>query len=132
MDHRTILATGFLLLCGAVFVQSLKSANAFPQGPNVSTGSNPIESFYGQGRSLTFQQNFIVTTLLSSSTSCSPTIDGTYLFPSGSTHNPFYYQWNASGGSSFLSGNAHLKITGGSILDLTSCNDIYVDGYYTH
>ena len=47
MDYRNILATGFLLLCGAVFVQSLKSANAFPQGPNVSMGSNPIESIHG-------------------------------------------------------------------------------------
>ena len=48
MDYRTILATGFLLLCGAVFVQSLNSANAFPQGPNVSMGSNPIESWAGR------------------------------------------------------------------------------------
>ena len=46
MDYRTILATGFLLLCGAVFVHSLKSANAFPQGPNVSMGSNPVESIF--------------------------------------------------------------------------------------
>ena len=43
MDYRNILATGFLLLCGAVFVHSLKSANAFPQGPNVSMGSNPVD-----------------------------------------------------------------------------------------
>ena len=47
MDYRNILATGFLLLCGAVFVHSLKSANAFPQGPNVSMGSNPIENIMG-------------------------------------------------------------------------------------
>jgi len=47
MDYRNILATGFLLLCGAVFVHSLKSANAFPQGPNVSMGSNPYTSFTG-------------------------------------------------------------------------------------
>ena len=43
MDYRNILATGFLLLCGAVFIHSLKSANAFPQGPTVSMGSNPLE-----------------------------------------------------------------------------------------
>jgi hypothetical protein len=47
MDYRNILATGFLLLCGAVFVYSLKSANAFPQGANVSMGSNPLFSFGG-------------------------------------------------------------------------------------
>ena len=43
MDYRNILATGFLLLCGAVFVHSLNSANALPT-PQVSLGSNPYGS----------------------------------------------------------------------------------------
>ena len=44
MDHRNILATGFLLLCGAVFAQSLKSANAsMPVG--MQHGQFPYEHF---------------------------------------------------------------------------------------
>lgn len=57
MDYRNILATGFLLLCGAVFVHSLKSANAFPQGPNVSMGSNPVFAFDEWGNSGTLFTN---------------------------------------------------------------------------
>ena len=49
MDHRTLLTTGFLLLCGAVFLHSLNSANALPHGPTVSLGSNPIVSVAGSG-----------------------------------------------------------------------------------
>jgi len=55
MDYRNLLATGFILLCGAIFIHSLKSANAFPQGPNVSIGSNPVHSFVGQCNSSTPQ-----------------------------------------------------------------------------
>ena len=47
MDYRNTLAFGFVLLCGAVFATSLKSAAAFPQGPSVSYGSNPVLSVGG-------------------------------------------------------------------------------------
>ena len=46
MDHRSLFGIAAILLSGAVFIHSLKSANAFPQGPNVGMGSNPIASFY--------------------------------------------------------------------------------------
>ena len=36
-----------IILSGAVFVHSLKSANAFPQGPSVSYGGNPVLSIGG-------------------------------------------------------------------------------------
>ena len=45
MDYRNIFAAGFLILCAAVFVHSLRAANAFPQGPSASYGSNPVFSF---------------------------------------------------------------------------------------
>ena len=46
MDHRTLFGISAIILSSAVFVHSFNSANAFPQGPNVSMGSNPIASFY--------------------------------------------------------------------------------------
>ena len=45
MDHRNLFGIAAIILSAAVFVHSLNSANAFPQGPNVSTGSNPIEHY---------------------------------------------------------------------------------------
>ena len=46
MDHRTLFGIAAIILSSSVFLHSLNSANAFPQGPNVGTGSNPIASFY--------------------------------------------------------------------------------------
>jgi hypothetical protein len=47
MDYRNLFGIAAIILSSAVFVQSLNSANAFPQGANVSLGSNPIEHHYG-------------------------------------------------------------------------------------
>ena len=46
MDHRTLFGIAAIILSSAVFVHSFNSANAFPKGPNVSMGSNPIASFH--------------------------------------------------------------------------------------
>ena len=134
MDYRNILATGFLLLCGAVFAHSLKSANAFPQGPNVSTGSNPIESFYGNSTaaSHTFQNDFIITTLISNSNSCYPRVDGNNLGIGGGGNNIFYYHYAHPGPSPFISGNAKFKVSAGSTLTFSGCGDYHMEGYYTH
>ena len=135
MDYRNILAFGFVLLCGAVFVQSFNFANAYPQGPNISLGSNPVENFYGSASSLgslTFQNDFIVTTLLSNSTSCNPTIDGVSFFTGTGTNSIFFYRYTDSANSPFTTGNATLKIQAGSSLSLGSCGDVHISGYYVH
>ena len=67
-------SVGCHILSGAVFVHSLSSANAFPQGSNISLGSNPIASWSGQiGNDGwytldTFQDDFIITDLSISGT----------------------------------------------------------------
>ena len=43
MDYRNLFGAAAIILSCAVLIQSLNSANAFPQGPNVSMGGNPIE-----------------------------------------------------------------------------------------
>ena len=126
MDYRNILATGFLLLCGAVFVQSLKSANAFPQGPNVSMGSNPIESFFGctiSGATIftnTSNYNFIITDVTTQkpldSNLSTLRINGQNVF--SSTHS-----------THFFSG---IKVLPS---DVVTCHGGYattISGYYTH
>ena len=47
MDYRNILAVGFVILCATIFVRTLNSANALPQGPNISLATNPYKSFSG-------------------------------------------------------------------------------------
>jgi hypothetical protein len=46
MDYRNLFGMAAIILSCAVFIQSLNSANAFPQGPNVSMGSNPLDYNY--------------------------------------------------------------------------------------
>ena len=70
MDHRTILAFAAVVFSSAIFIFSLKSANALPQGTNVSLGANPIDSAYQSScnNSVLFtnntQQDFIITDII--------------------------------------------------------------------
>jgi hypothetical protein len=134
MDYRNILATGFLLLCGAVFVHSLKSANAFPQGPNVSMGSNPIENFYGNttNPNIAIQNDFVITTVLSNNDNCRLSIDSNIVNNGTGDSNPLYYRWTYPSNSPFTTGSASLKVGAGSTLSLTNCSSYYISGYYTH
>jgi len=45
MDYRNILAFSTVIFATGYFVRSLQPAHAYPQGPNVGLGSNPIASF---------------------------------------------------------------------------------------
>ena len=92
MDYRNLLGTAAIILSGAVFVHSLSSANAFPQGPNLSLGSNPVFSFGGtvsNGTSTLFSapadQIMVVTDLLLSMNSDHCTSDVTLSTSSGSS-----------------------------------------------
>ena len=135
MDYRNLLAFAAILLSGAVFVHSLSAANAFPQGPNVSMGSNPIENFYGSAGtvgSITFQQDFILTTFISNSSYCNPKIDGVIFHTGSSSNNLFFYRYDNPTNSVFTVGNATLKIQSGASLSLASCGDFFIAGYYVH
>ena len=148
MDYRNILATGFLLLCGSVFVHSLKSANAFPQGPNVSMGSNPIESWSGQIGSDgwytldTFQDDFIITDFsISAQHSCNFQLHNSQsnsYTSTGAIASGYFYQSSGQGQSSyshrFASG---MKIPAGTTVYMyvNRGNDYChynISGYYTH
>jgi len=148
MDYRNILAFAVLLLCGAIFLHSLNTANAFPSGPNVSLGSNPIQSWAGRSYTGwvtlgTLQQDFIITDLLVSGTgqSCTATISNqntdsysSVLF-SGS-YKSFNQNWRQ--GNSQFNGNLRsgVRVNAGETLYASieadgTCNYI-VSGYYTH
>ena len=48
MDYRNLFGIAAIILSATAFVRSFNSAHAFPQGPNVNMGFNPIESFAGE------------------------------------------------------------------------------------
>ena len=155
MDYRNVLATGFLLLCGAVFLHSLKSADAsMPVG--MQHGQFPFEHFtncdlpgatvrsdlLGCNYSQTGLKNlltvpsdriFVVTGASTFRGYCSfvsngvPLIDYRLII-----EDPSY----GNGGSPLSSGQGHLVLQPGSTLDVNlssygSC-PFYVEGYYAH
>ena len=131
MDYRNILAAGFLLLCGAVFVHSLSSANAFPAGPNVSMGSNPIDSFYlsncnsAQLFTNNTQQDFIITDIV-------PDYGGWFILnqtAGGATSTVF-----KTPGSGQVALESGIKVGPGDSVACTQYHGYggYISGYYTH
>ena len=136
MDYRNILATGFLLLCGSVFAHSIHSANALPQGPVVSMGSFPYESFtgtHGGGSTVILtvpsNQSFVVTTFIEYSTNCSLLADSTTVY------NKETRATSPSDSNVLTQGRAHIKINGGEVLTISSSSGYsckwYVEGYYS-
>jgi hypothetical protein len=114
-----------------------KTANAFPHGPNVGKGSNPVVNFYESGSNnstiaLDSSQDTIITTIISNSTSCFPNVNGTHIYPVAGTGNPFYYNYNNNNKSFFLEGKGNLLIPAGQTLVLENCSEFYIEGYYVH
>jgi len=126
MDYRNLFGIAAIILSGAVFVHSLKSANAFPQGPNVSMGSNPIESFYGctiSGATIftnTSNYNFIITDVTTQeplqSNISTLRINGQNVF--SSTHS-----------THFFSG---IKVLPSDVVTCYGGYPTTISGYYTH
>ena len=159
MDFRNILAAGFLLLCGAVFVQSLSSANAsMPVGmqhgqfpyqhfsecdlPNAAIGSSNGNCSYSQTEgswtayplfTVPSDRIFIVTGASTYDESCSFTLAST-----GQELVDRYLlksYGNSSSNTPFTNGNAHRILSAGETLNFVSqysyCQ-FYLEGYYAH
>ena len=145
MDHRTIYAGGFLLLCASVFVYSLGAANAVPQGPIVGFGSNPIENYYGtallNGRnggtgvhnifSNTSGQDFIITQFKTNTDNCTLRLDGASVLAHYTSSSGLVNV----GGTGFT---GTLKVSDGSSVTIANVASgtlecaYYIDGYYVH
>jgi hypothetical protein len=154
MDYRNTLAIGFVLLCGAVFVASLKSADAFPQGPSTSYGNNPVLSVGGSLSNSTttlftapVDQKIVISDLLLTMNhyNCSSTIS--LITSSGDTlsmtdlHSFYenyahYSRTNSQPTSIQHSFNSGLPISAGDSLEITEsggCDISYtISGYYAH
>ena len=121
MDHRNLFGIAAIILSCSVFVHSLNSANAFPQGPNVSLGSNPIDNGFGYNAPAFVNNSstdFIVTDLNCSSNTLI-LIDGVNA-----------YWCNIGVAHSLRTG---LKLSPSSTIQ-TNSNNTYlsISGYYAH
>jgi hypothetical protein len=136
MAYRKMLSFAAVIFSTGYLIRSFQPANAFPQGPNIGTGSNPMVNFYESSNSSTIAldqtQDFVITTILSSSTNCFPNVNGTDIYPANGTSNPFYYNYNNNNKSFFLEGKGNLVVPAGQALVLNNCSVFYIEGYYVH
>ena len=130
MNHRTLLALAAVIFAAGYFVRSFQPANAFPQGPNVSLGSNPIDhdTIYCDGTdSFTnaSTSTFIITDLITYNS-------GGYtlsLFIDGNIATSL--QGNPTNDVTIASG---LKVNPGQVITCTGSQYRFytISGYYTH
>ena len=130
MDHRTILAFAAVIFAAGYFVRSFQPANAFPQGPNVSIGSNPIDNSFATCSGGTIFTNntthdFIITDITRSSRGY-----GAYLMQNNQII------WESQGGnnaSDVITFKSGISISPGASVQ---CNNgghtMTISGYYTH
>ena len=128
MDYRNILALAFLVLCIGYTWNSIQTANAYPTGPNISMGSNPIEQAYKYCNGLsnapilsnTTNQTFIVTDIVVTGGNVEILIDGSVVMNVLSDH---------------IALRTGLRVDGGSSISCTDNGNyprVTVVGYYTH
>ena len=126
MNPKTLLSFGFLLLCASVLIDSLQTASAYPTGPNVSTGSNPISSFNASCNSWdtlytnNTTQTFMITDVVQS-------YPGSYI---GALKINSLYIYESRENHRFISG---LPVQPGeSVQCYHNGNRMTISGYYTH
>ena len=147
MDYRNIMAMAAVIFACGYLIRSFQPANAYPQGPNVSLGSNPIESWAGKFSSSmvytigTVSTSFVITDFtiqgsgsycevqLSSSSSSLTTSDVLLTAYYGTNNSAGNLHWNGNfeTGIAIPSGTtiyAHVARNGGCYYNIS--------GYYTH
>ena len=117
--HKTVLSLAVLVASFALLIFSIGDSFAYPQGPNVSLGSNPIISFQcgSSGYTVPNGQDFIITDFIGASSYPSIYVDGV---------SAMYIGFN---GNSSL--NTGWKIAAGSTVSCVS-GTVYLSGYLTH
>lgn len=117
--HKIIFSIAALIASVALLISSITDSFAYPQGPNVSLGSNPIVSFYcdNGGYTIPTGQDFIITDFIGASSYPSVYVNGSSAMYIG-----------FAGNSSLTTG---WKIPSGSIVSCVS-GTVYLSGYLTH
>jgi hypothetical protein len=141
-DYRVLFGYAAILLSIGFVIRSITFAYAYPTGPNVSMGSNPIENFYGfdgiSGQSnntiFTSTSLFIITQFLSNNNDwCGLQIDGQSVF------NHYNNSLGLERTNSYSSFKGTIVVSAGSTVSIKNLHPssqmncaYYLEGYYTH
>ncbi len=117
--HKMILSVAALIASIALFVSSIGNSFAYPQGPNVSTGTNPIVSFNcnSTGYTVPSTTDYIITDYIGVSSSPYMQFDG---------GNTLYL--NFSGNSTLMTG---YRVAAGTTITCNS-GSVHISGYLVH
>jgi len=117
--HKLIFSISSLIFALGFLISSIGDSFAYPQGPNISMGSNPIVSFdcNGNGYTVPSTSDYIMTDFLAVSSSPYMQFDG------GST---MYF--NFAGNSTLMTG---YRVPSGTTITCGS-GGIHVSGYLVH
>ena len=117
--HKNILSFSVLIASIALLISSTGNSFAYPQGPNVSTGTNPIVTFNcnSSGYTVPTTSDYIITDFIGVSSSPYMNFDG---------GNTLYL--NFSGNSTLMTG---YRVSAGTVISCGSGN-IHVSGYLVH
>jgi hypothetical protein len=117
--HKNILSVAVLIASIALLIFSIGTSFAYPQGPNVSTGTNPIVSFNcnSTGYTIPSTSDYIITDFIGVS-------GNPYLYFDGT--NSMYL--NFAGNSTLMTG---YRVSAGTVITYTS-GSIHISGYLVH
>ena len=117
--HKNILSFSVLIASIAFFISSIADSFAYPQGPNISTGSNPIVSFNCNSAGYTVPTNsdYIITDFIGAYSS-------PYIYFNGG--NSIYLDF--PGNSTLMTG---YRVSSGTVITCTS-GSVHISGYLVH
>lgn len=117
--HKTIFSIATLIASVALLVSSISNSFAYPQGPNVSLGSNPIVSFNcnSTGYTVPATSDYIITDFIG-------VYSSPYMYFDGGTS--IYLA--TSGNSSLMTG---YRVSAGTQITCSG-GSLHVSGYLVH
>lgn len=117
--HKIILSLSVFMASIALLVFSIGNSFAYPQGPNVSTGTNPIVSFNCNNTGYTVPSNsdYIITDFIG-------TYSSPYIYFNGG--NSIYLDF--PGNSTLMTG---YRVAAGTTITCNS-GSVHISGYLVH
>ena len=141
-DYKQLFGYAAIIFGIGFVIRSFLPAHAF-NGPNISTGSNPITNFYGQeylspgaGPTLftnTSSGSYIITQYLSSQSWCSIQIDGQ------SVLSHYHNTWSSANVPGATDFRGTIAVPAGSTVSIKNIHPnsnkncgYYMEGYFAH
>ena len=117
--HKIILTLSVLVASIALLISSIGDSFAYPQGPNISTGSNPIVSFNCNSGGYTVPSNsdYIITDFIG-------VYSSPYIYFNGG--NSIYLDF--PGNSTLMTG---YRVPSGTVITCAS-GSVHISGYLVH